>query len=180
MKPETFFLDRDGVINRKLPDDYVKTWREFAFLPGAQEALRRLTEAGKRLVIVTNQRGIARGLMSEADLADIHTRMLAELAAAGALITAIYYCPHDNEQCFCRKPQPGLLLQARQDFPAIDFARAVLIGDSRSDLEAARRAGCRTFFISGKDEQTDCPEFSHLITDGSASSLLEAAGHYLK
>ncbi len=180
MKPETFFLDRDGVINRRLPADYVKSWREFEFLPGAPAALRRLTEAARRLVIVTNQRGIARGLMSEADLADIHTRMLAELSAAGAQITAIYYCPHDRTQCLCRKPQPGMLHQAQRDFPVIDFARAVLIGDSRSDLEAARRAGCRTFFISGADYKTDQREFSHLITDGSASSLFEAADYYLK
>ena len=123
MRPETFFLDRDGVINRQLPDDYVKTWREFEFLPRAKEALRLLTEAGLRLVIVTNQRGIARGLMTEADLQDIHTRMLAELSDAGAQIAAIYCCPHDHGQCRCRKPQPGMLRQAQMDFPAIDFAR---------------------------------------------------------
>ncbi|HZS05714.1 MAG TPA: HAD family hydrolase [Blastocatellia bacterium] len=180
MRPETIFLDRDGVINRRLPDDYVKSWAEFEFLPRAKEALRLFAEAGLRLVIVTNQRGVARGLMTEADLREIHERMLAELAAAGARVTAIYYCPHDSGQCFCRKPQPGLLLRARQDFPEIDFARSVMIGDSPADLEAGRRAGCRTFFITGDPEEVADAGSGGLATDGAAPSLFEAAIHYLK
>lgn len=178
MPLSTIFLDRDGVINRRLPDEYVTTWAEFEFLPGAQEALRLLTEAGLRLIIITNQRGIARGLMSETDLHDIHARMLAELARAGALIAAIYHCPHDKNQCDCRKPAPGLLFQAQRDFPDLDFAASVLIGDSWSDMQAGRRAGCRTFLITN-EAQAESDEALALATDGTARSLYEAALFYL-
>lgn len=149
---DTVFLDRDGVINRRLPGDYVKSWDEFEFLPRAQEALALLTAAGLRLIVVTNQRGIARGLMTTADLHAIHRRMLDELAAAGAHVAAVYYCPHDRNECECRKPKIGLLLRARRDFPVIDFARAVVIGDTPSDIEAGKRAGCRTIFVGAAGE----------------------------
>jgi D-glycero-D-manno-heptose 1,7-bisphosphate phosphatase len=178
MPLSTIFLDRDGVINRRLPDEYVTTWAEFEFLPGAQEALRLLTEAGLRLIIITNQRGIARGLMSETDLHDIHARMLAELAQVGALIAGIYHCPHDKNQCACRKPAPGLLFQAQRDFPDLDFAASVLIGDSLSDMQAGRRAGCRTFLIRNEAE-AESDETLALATDGTARSLYEAALFYL-
>ncbi|MFN0123379.1 MAG: D-glycero-alpha-D-manno-heptose-1,7-bisphosphate 7-phosphatase [Blastocatellia bacterium] len=175
--PETVFLDRDGVINRRLPGDYVAFWAQFAFLPRVPEALRLLTEAGKRLIIITNQRGIALGSMTEANLHAVHTRMCAELESAGVVIQAIYHCPHDHGQCDCRKPLPGLLLRARQDFPAIDFASAVMIGDSVSDMQAGRAAGCRTFFIRHAQDETVVP--GGLITDGTAASLYEATLSYL-
>ncbi len=149
MKYTTIFLDRDGVINRKRDDDYVKHWGEFAFLPGAKEALQLLTENHYRVIVVTNQRGIARGWMTDADVQAIHTRMLAEIAPAR--IAAIYYCPHDKDQCDCRKPKTGLFRQAQRDFPDIDFARSIVIGDSASDLEAGTALGCRTIYIGAAD-----------------------------
>jgi D-glycero-D-manno-heptose 1,7-bisphosphate phosphatase len=164
---ETVFLDRDGVINRRLPDDYVKDWAEFEFLPGAKEALALLTAANLRLIVITNQRGIARGLMTEADLHSIHERMLAELREAGAHISAIYHCPHDRDVCDCRKPKAGLLLRARRDFPEIDFARSVVIGDSHSDIEAGERVGCYTVFIGEAAEGGE--------PDLAAPSLYDAA-----
>ena len=160
MNPPTIFLDRDGVINRKRDDDYVKHWGEFEFLPGVQEALQMLTEKNYRLVVVTNQRGIARGWMSEADVQNVHARMLVEVAPAR--LAAIYYCPHDKDQCDCRKPKTGLFLQAQRDFPDIDFARSIVIGDSLSDMEAGATLGCRNIFI-GHHANYEC-----------ASSLLEA------
>jgi D-glycero-D-manno-heptose 1,7-bisphosphate phosphatase len=154
---DTVFLDRDGVINRRLPGDYVKTWAEFEFLPRAKEALALLTAANLRLIVITNQRGIARGLMTEADLHSIHARMLAELREAGAHVAAVYHCPHDRDACECRKPKTGLLLEAQRDFPEIDFSRAVVIGDAPSDIEAGRRAGCRTVIVgeAGEDGGAD-------------------------
>lgn len=149
MKYTTVFLDRDGVINRKRDDDYVKHWDEFAFLPGAKEALQLLTENHYRVIVVTNQRGIARGWMTEMAVQAIHTRMLMEIAPAR--IAAIYYCPHDKDQCDCRKPKTGMFRQAQRDFPDIEFARAVVIGDSASDLEAGAALGCQTIFIGAAD-----------------------------
>jgi D-glycero-D-manno-heptose 1,7-bisphosphate phosphatase len=145
----TIFLDRDGVINRKCPEnDYVKCWEEFEFLPGVLEAIRLLSARADRLVIVTNQRGIARGRMTEQDLADIHARMLAAIRAAGGRIDAIYYCPHEEGVCQCRKPRTGLFERARQDFPDIDYADALALGDSLSDLEPAARLGCTTVLVA--------------------------------
>lgn len=141
---ETVFLDRDGTINVKAPEgDYVKSWDEFEFLPGAVDAVRALREAGRRVVVVTNQRGIALGRMSEDDLADIHRRMLDVLGP----IDAIYHCPHDEGECDCRKPLPGMLLRAAEELPGVRLAGAVMIGDSGADMEAGRAAGVETVRI---------------------------------
>src|SRR4051794_28689346 len=135
----TVFLDRDGTINVKAPEgDYVKSPEEFDFLPGAVEAIGALREAGRRIVVVTNQRGIARGLMTEDDLAAIHARML---EATGPL-DAIYHCPHDDGQCDCRKPKPGMLLRAAADL-GLRLEDAVTVGDSDSDMQAGTAAGTR-------------------------------------
>jgi D-glycero-D-manno-heptose 1,7-bisphosphate phosphatase len=151
----TVFIDRDGVVNRLRPGDYVKTWTEFEFLPGSLDALRLLTESGYRVIVVTNQRGVSRGLMTEQDLIDIHTRMIDSVAAAGASIAAIYSCPHAAGECTCRKPQTGLFLQAQRDFPDIVFSRCTMIGDSLTDMEAGSRVGCRTIFV-GEDRRYRC------------------------
>jgi len=176
---KTVFLDRDGVINRKPPEgDYVKSWEEFEFLPKAPEALRLLKEAGMRLIIVTNQRGIACGLMTERDLEEIHKHMLAELARFQASIDAIYYCPHEEGVCDCRKPRVGLFRQAQQDFPDIDFANSAIIGDSLKDMEAGTRLGSLTIFIAdGTEKERLLKEaFAKGIRiDVVATSLFEAA-----
>ena len=129
------------MINRRLPGAYVRSWDEFRFLPGARAGLRLLREAGYLLIVITNQRGIGRGLMSETDLAAVHARMQSELGRAGAGVDAIFHCPHDiAEQCGCRKPRPGMLTRARRSFP-VDPERSWVVGDSLSDLEAGRAAG---------------------------------------
>jgi D-glycero-D-manno-heptose 1,7-bisphosphate phosphatase len=178
---KTVFLDRDGVINRKQPDDdYVKTWEEFEFLPRAQEALLLLRRAGMRLVVVTNQRGVARGRLTESALQHIHARMQAELTAAGVVLDGIYYCPHDKGACDCRKPLPGLFRQARRDFPDIVFADSAVVGDSLSDLEAGASLGCRTVLIaegSRRDDILRAAADQGIAVSGVASSLLEAAKH---
>jgi D-glycero-D-manno-heptose 1,7-bisphosphate phosphatase len=138
------FLDRDGTINHPAaPGEYIESWDQFRFLPRAPEAIALLRGAGFRIVVVTNQRGIALGRMSEADLEDIHRRMLAELEGAHAFVDAVYHCPHGHGECDCRKPQPGMLLRASRELPGVDLERSVMIGDSESDMEAGRRAGCR-------------------------------------
>lgn len=147
--PSPVFLDRDGVICRRRPGDYVRRWAEFEFLPRAPEALALLTAHGYLTIVVTNQRGIARGLMTEEDLAEIHQRMCSALAAAGARLDAIYHCPHEAGTCRCRKPGTGLFEQARADFPGLDFAGGYMIGDSPSDMEAGRRLRLRTILVRG-------------------------------
>ena len=140
---KTVFLDRDGVINQKLENDYVKIWGEFRFLPGVKEAVRILNEKRYLVIVVTNQRGIARGLMTESDLKDIHRRMSTQFQKHGAHIDDIFYCPHDiSDNCACRKPKAGMLIEAQKKWD-IDFSQSYIIGDSQSDIEAGKRVGCR-------------------------------------
>lgn len=149
-------LDRDGVLNRKAPRaQYVRSWAEFEWLPGAIEALRRLKEAGFRVVIVSNQAGIARGAMTEEDLLDIHRRMVREVTREGGGIDAIYYCPHNWEEgCDCRKPKPGMLLQAQRDF-SLDLSRTPFVGDDERDGQAADAAGCPSILVSEQKSLLD-------------------------
>lgn len=145
----TIFLDRDGTINRKQPEgDYVKSWAEFEFLPGALAGISLMARSGARIICVTNQRGIARGRMTEADLADVHERMLAEIRLAGGRIDAIYHCPHEGGDCDCRKPLTGMFERARLDFPEIDFANSLMVGDALSDMKAASSLGCKAVLVA--------------------------------
>ena len=114
------FLDRDGVINKRLIDEYVTTVEEFEFLPGVLEAISKLNSSFSRIFIVTNQQGIAKGLMTEVDLSEIHLNMLQQIAANGGKVDAVFYCPHmRNEGCDCRKPKIGMYEQALGSFPDI-------------------------------------------------------------
>jgi D-glycero-D-manno-heptose 1,7-bisphosphate phosphatase len=172
-RPDTVFLDRDGTINRKATEgDYVKSPEEFAFLPGAKEALRTLTAQGLRLIVVTNQRGIALGRMSEGDLDEIHRGMLDELEAAGARVAAIYHCPHDRGVCDCRKPEVGMFLRAGSEHPGLVLENSVVIGDGPADMGAADRLGLRRVLIAGEDELME----PTVPVDYRAESLLDAAG----
>ena len=135
------FLDRDGTIARDVP--YCSRPEDFELLPGAAEAIRLLNEYGFKVVIVTNQSGIARGYFTERMLARIHDKMQKELAKQGAHVDAIYYCPHHpDDNCDCRKPKPKMVLQAAVDLD-IDLNQSYVIGDSEMDIELARRAGCK-------------------------------------
>ena len=142
MSGRTAFLDRDGTINVKAPaGEYVTSQAEFRYLPGAEDAIRLLAGAGWRVVVVTNQRGIALGRMT-AEAVDEINRTLLELPVA-----AVYVCPHEKGACDCRKPGIGLFLQAQRDFPEIEFARSVVIGDAPSDIAAGEALGCRTILV---------------------------------
>lgn len=135
-------LDRDGVLNvRPARAEYVRSWSEFRWLPGAREALKLFADAGYRVVVVTNQPGIARGSLSMDALEDIHRRMSADAAASGGRIDRIYVCPHNwDEGCECRKPRPGMLFAAQRDLD-LDLSRTFLIGDDERDEAAAKAAG---------------------------------------
>lgn len=142
------FLDRDGVINKKAPEgDYIKNWSEFKFLPNVKEAIKKLNKADFLVIIITNQRGIAKGLMIDEDLKDIHTKMIEELKKSEAKIDGIYYCPHDEkDNCNCRKPKIGMFLKAKEDFN-IEMSESYIIGDSISDILAGQKAGCKTIIL---------------------------------
>lgn len=137
-KEWTLFLDRDGVINRRLPDDYVKEWNDFVFLPGVLHAISIFTQYFGNIFIVTNQQGIGKGLMTESQLADIHREMLAKIEAHGGKISRIYHCPElrDSGSVF-RKPEIGMGMQAKKNFPEVDFKRSMMAGDTLSDLQFA-------------------------------------------
>jgi D-glycero-D-manno-heptose 1,7-bisphosphate phosphatase len=139
------FLDRDGVINKKAPDgDYVVRWEDFRFLDGIVEAISEINKAGIRVIVVTNQRCVAKELITIAGLESLHRQMLEFLAERGAVIDAIYFCPHEVDlNCRCRKPAPGMLLDAANDHD-LQLTHSWMIGDSQADVEAGKRAGCKT------------------------------------
>lgn len=156
------FLDRDGVIN--LDRAYVHCWDEFEFVPGAVDAMRRLREAGYTLVVVTNQSGLARGMYTEAQYQALTAQMRQALAEAGAEVAGVYHCPHHPKgkvpelavDCDCRKPEPGMILQAAQEL-GLSLADSIMVGDKPSDIQAARAAGVGKAYIvqSDNDESTD-------------------------
>jgi len=168
------FLDRDGVINRKRPEgEYVTRWAELEILPGVAEAIVMLRHAGFEVVVISNQRCVSKGLLTMDALWALHERMSRELAQAGGVLTAGYYCPHDLQPpCTCRKPLPGMLLQAAAEH-GIDLASSWMIGDSDIDIQAGQAAQCRTarIFESG--------QHVHGLADISADSLLAAVRQIL-
>jgi len=164
------FLDRDGVINKKIENDYVKSWDEFEFIKGSPEAIAFLRKSCKCLIIVTNQRGIARGIMSIKDLKLIHDKMLNELNKKGASVDGVYFCPED-EGSNCRKPNTGMAMEAKSDFSDIDFSNSLMIGDSRSDLEFGKKLGMKTVWIS--DDDKDLPSELFDLKTNSLFNLVQ-------
>jgi D-glycero-D-manno-heptose 1,7-bisphosphate phosphatase len=150
---EFVFLDRDGVLNRKLPEGvYAKRREDLELFPAAVKALASLNKKGYTVILVTNQRGVGLGYMTESELNALHEELQKDLAQYGARLDAIYYCPHDpsTQECTCRKPLTGLFEQAIRDFPAISKRNSILIGDSLSDIQAGINLGVPTIFIEGE------------------------------
>lgn len=168
----TLFLDRDGVINKRIPDAYINHWDDFRFARGAEAALQKLHQRFARLIIVTNQQGIAKKIMTAGQLERIHKRMLVALNKQGVHISAIYYCGEskfkDNN---CRKPAPAMGLKAKADFPAIDFQRSIMVGDSISDLQFGRNLDMQTVLITSKKEEAKLWEVHQADWDQQFSSL---------
>jgi D-glycero-D-manno-heptose 1,7-bisphosphate phosphatase len=172
----TVFLDRDGILNEKMPDHrYVTRWEEFRVLPGVPEAVRRLNEAGLRVVVVSNQRGIAKGLYTTADLEAMHAQFQRLLGREGARIDGFFICPHEENECNCRKPLTGLFEQAVARFPEITAATSVMIGDSASDVEFGRRLGMKTILVDARDSAAQVAE----LADLRFGSLAEAVNAIL-
>jgi histidinol-phosphate phosphatase family protein len=170
------FLDRDGVVNADPGEAYyVKNWAGFRFVEGAAQALGRLRRAGFRLVVVSNQSGVARGAVKEGDLADLTRRMRDALRRKGADLAGVYYCPHDDaDACACRKPKPGLFLRAAEEL-GLDLGRSFSVGDSERDVEAGRAAGLRSVLVlGGKSRAEDVASF-RTLPDYVAPDLADAS-----
>jgi D-glycero-D-manno-heptose 1,7-bisphosphate phosphatase len=164
----TVFLDRDGTINESPPEgEYVTSPDGIRLLDGAAAAIRLLNERPARVVVVTNQRGIALGKMSEADLERVNERLLGELAAQGAQLDAILHCPHAEDSCDCRKPRPGMLERAAREVEGVELTGAAMVGDTARDVEAGRRLGLTTVRIGSAAA-------GEPAADHEAASLLDA------
>lgn len=168
----TLFLDRDGVINHEKKEDYILHWGEFKFYPGVKEALNILSDIFGTIVMVTNQRGIGKGLMTADDLTGIHDNMLTEIRLASGRIDKIYYCPELDNACYERKPNPGMAHQALKDFPHINLSKSIIIGNKLSDMQFGRNAGMYTLYVATTNPEVPFP---HPLIDFRFNDLAEAA-----
>jgi D-glycero-D-manno-heptose 1,7-bisphosphate phosphatase len=145
----TLFLDRDGVINTRILGGYVQTWEQFEFITGVPEALKILSQKFPRILVVSNQQGIGKGVMKEEELASVHKKMIEEIERNGGRIDRIYFSPHlEKEHSVKRKPNVGMALMARKEFPGINFKRSLMVGDSISDMIFGKRLRMVNVFIS--------------------------------
>lgn len=174
LSDRAIFLDRDGVLNVRPPEhDYVRSVAGFHWLPGAAAGAAQLAAAGYVLTVVSNQRGLARGLVTPQVLAEIETLIQSELEQRGTRIAAFRYCPHDLDAgCWCRKPKPGMILGLAREL-GLDMLRSWTIGDSVSDVTAGRMAGTRTVLVSA--DRAAIPRETAGIADLVAPSLLAAS-----
>jgi D-glycero-D-manno-heptose 1,7-bisphosphate phosphatase len=171
-KSWTLFLDRDGVINHEKKLDYIYNYNEFEFYKGAKEALKIFAGIFPLVIIVTNQRGIGKGLMTEDDLQEIHTKMLHDIKEEGGRIDKIYYNISLQNDDPLRKPQPGMALLARKDFPHINFQHSIMAGNNFSDMFFGRNAGMHTVFLKTTSPETVLP---HEAIDLSFDNLIDFA-----
>jgi D-glycero-D-manno-heptose 1,7-bisphosphate phosphatase len=171
------YLDRDGTINHDSPD-YIKSRSEFKFIPGSIEAIRLLTLGGFTSIVITNQSALARRFISPGELDLIHGMMKDAIVSGGGMITDIFFCPHmPNDGCECRKPAPGLLLQAQRKYN-IDLSKSIMVGDSAKDIECARNAGCGQAVLvkTGKDDDVEhILKTKQIVADYTAINLYDAA-----
>ncbi|MDQ3192400.1 MAG: HAD-IIIA family hydrolase [Bacteroidota bacterium] len=171
-KSWTLFLDRDGVINKKPPNDYVKKWSEFHFIQGVLIALPKLSEIFNKIIVVTNQQGVGKGLYTPDDLNTIHSNMLDQIQDAKGRINHIYYCTNlASENSLCRKPNTGMAIQAKADYPEIDFNKSVIVGDSVSDMEFGKKLEMYLVYIA--ENNSALPE--NLNVDRRVKTLLDWA-----
>lgn len=154
-KSWTLFLDRDGVINHEKHKDYIHNWDEFQFYDGAKEAIALFTKKFNRIIIVTNQRGIGKGITRMEDVKLIHKNMSAEIVKAVGKIDAVYFCPDVDDTSPDRKPNPGMGLKAVKDFPDIDLSKAIMIGNTISDMQFGRNLGLKTIFLPTTRPEVD-------------------------
>lgn len=160
----TLFLDRDGVINIWLKGIYIKKWEQFSFEKNALKALKKLSKIFDRIIIVTNQQGIAKGLMTHQDLEIVHRQMLDSIQQSGGRIDAVYYCPYMDGHP-CRKPMPGMALSAKKDFPKIDFEKTIMVGDRNSDMKFGRSIGAFTCMVGNHEEVVNHEDIDAVFTN---------------
>ncbi len=166
------FFDRDGIVNYPPGPGYVERWQDFKIIPEFVDVFRMFAGKGYDAVVVTNQRGVARGVMSLQALNEIHAYMIKTLAAEhGMAFLDVMCCTHDRDECECRKPKPGMLLNAAGKH-GIDLSLSWMIGDNEKDVEAGRRAGCRTVLVSDKPGETSA---DHKVPDMQALKTLVAS-----
>lgn len=171
-KDWSLFLDRDGVINEDKPGSYIFSATEFVFMEGAPGLFHKLTDIFGHILVVTNQRGVGKGLMSVADLEEIHAKMLAGIEGAGGKVDAIYYAPSLDNKDTLRKPNPGMAYKAKRDFPGIDLHRSIMVGNKMSDMGFGRNAGMYTVYIASTNPEAPFP---HPDVDLRYPSLFEFA-----
>jgi len=171
-KSWTLFLDRDGVINEERVGEYVLHWGEFIFSKGVLDVFKKLSDVFGRVIVVSNQRGVGKGLMTEEDLQSIHLEMQREVEIVNGKIDKIYYCIEKDDKYFHRKPNPGIALQALHDFPDIDLSKSIMVGNKPSDMKFGRAAGMFTVFV--KTTNPDQP-FPHRDIDLAFNSLFDFA-----
>jgi len=174
---KTIFLDRDGVISIFTPNDWIKNWGEFRFLPGAIEGLKKLSDNKYRIVIISNQAGINKGFFTERALNHLTEKMKKHLKRRGVELSKVYYCIHTAEEnCECRKPRPGLFYRAQQELGDINFDEIFFVGDSEVDVQAGKAVGTKTILVlSGKTKDVKETESWAVKPDLIASDLREAA-----
>lgn len=168
----SIFIDRDGVVNEERVGEYVQNWEQFKFHHGALEAFKVFNEVFGRIIIVSNQRGVGKGLMTNDDLTDIHNKMQKTIEEAGGRIDKIYYCTEVSDACFFRKPNPGMAVQAKKDFSDINFNKSIMVGNKPGDMKFGRVAGMFTAFLTTTNPQQPFP---HPDIDARFSSLIEFA-----
>jgi histidinol-phosphate phosphatase family protein len=171
-KTWSLFLDRDGVINVESVGSYITSWSEFYFHDGVEEAMRNLNNIFGSIVVVTNQRGVEKGVMTLDELKEINSNMRAAVAEAGGRIDKVYSCTALLDSDHNRKPNTGMGEQAQQDYPVIDFKRSIMVGNSLSDMEFGKRLGMHTVFLTSKYEPFPLP---HDVIDEQYPSLIEWA-----
>lgn len=154
----TLFLDRDGVINHEKNEDYIRHWDEFEFYAESLKALPLLAKKFNKIIITTNQKGIGKGLMTDADLANIHQHMTNKIVDLGGRIDAIYYCSDLDNNSPNRKPQPGMAFQAKASFPSIDLTKSIMVGNRMSDMEFGRNAGMYTIYLATTHPEAPFPD----------------------
>lgn len=180
MAEKVIFLDRDGVINKD-EAQYITSWQEFEFLPRSLEAIKKLTESGFKLIVISNQAGVSKGLYTQETLAEITYKMQAKIKQSGGIISEVYYCIHHPDAgCECRKPEIGLFKQALQNRRGINTAESFMIGDSEKDIEAGKKAGCKTILVlTGKAKKRQDAIGFKTRPDFIAKDLLDAVDNII-
>ena len=169
-KSYTLFIDRDGVINYEKKESYILNWNEFQFYGNVPSAMKIINEIFGTIVMVTNQKGIGKKLMTTDDLNYIHQNMQLHIESAGGRIDKIYYCSDLDDTSINRKPNPGMAFQAKADYPLIDFSKSFMIGNKLSDMQFGRNAGMNTVYLATTNPEVS---FTHPDIDFRFNTLFE-------